>query len=158
LLAPKIHFRFFEVIIDGCKVVLPEIERAFRNPVQFQGQEFIRVGSYKKRLKDFPEKERDLWRIFDCTPFEDGIARERVDDTDVLSLLDYPAYFDLLKRPLPENRSNILKALSDDIIRPCDAGGWNITNLGALLFAKRLEGFHFSAIGRKLTSSHSHSH
>lgn len=143
LLTPKIHFRFFEVTVDGLPVVLLEIERAFRHPVQFQGQEFIRVGSYKKRLKDFPEKERALWRIFDSTPFEDGVAAERVGDEEVLRLLDYPAYFDLLKRPLPENRDGILKALAEDsLICPCDAGGWNITNLGAILFAKRLEEFH----------------
>lgn len=29
-----------------------------------KGTEFIRVGSYKKRLQDFPEKERALWRGF----------------------------------------------------------------------------------------------
>ena len=78
LLAPKIHFRFFEVSVDGHSVVLLEIERAFRHPVRFHGQEYIRVGSYKKKLKDFPEKERALWRIIDQTPFEDGIAAERV--------------------------------------------------------------------------------
>jgi len=143
LLAPKMHFRFFEVPIDEHPVVLLEIERAYRHPVQFQGQEFIRVGSYKKKLKDFPEKERELWRIFDRVPFEDGIAVERVRDDEVLRLLDYPAYFDLLKRPLPENRDGIMKTLADDnMIRPCEAGGRNITNLGAILFAKRLEDFH----------------
>ncbi|MEO5951600.1 MAG: ATP-binding protein [Chloroflexia bacterium] len=142
LLAPKIHFRFFEVSIEGQPVVLLEIERAFRHPVQFQGVELIRIGSYKKRLKDFPEKERALWRIFDRMPFEDGIAAERAQDDEVLRLLDYPAYFDLLKRPLPENRDGILRALADDsLIRPCEAGGWNVTNLGAILFAKRLEDF-----------------
>jgi ATP-dependent DNA helicase RecG len=108
LLAPKMHFRFFEVFVDTHSVVLLEIERAYRHPVQFQGQEFIRVGSYKKKLKDFPEKERGLWRIFDRIPFEDGIAAERVRDDEVLRLLDYPAYFDLLKRPLPENRDGIM--------------------------------------------------
>jgi predicted HTH transcriptional regulator len=143
LLAPKIHFRFFEVTVDGQPVVVLEIERAFRHPVQFQGQEFIRVGSYKKKLKDFPEKERALWRIFDIVPFEDGVAAERVREDEVLRMLDYPAYFDLLKRPLPENRDGILKGLaSDSLIRACQAGGWNIVNLGAILFARRLEDFH----------------
>src|SRR6266545_1417902 len=142
LLTPKIHFSFFEVRVDGQPVVLLEIERAFRHPVQFQGVELIRVGSYKKKLKDFPEKERALWRLFDRIPFEDGIAAERVLDEEVLRLLDYPGYFDLLKQPLPENRDGILEALVEDsLIRPCEAGGWNITNLGALLFAKRLEDF-----------------
>ena len=141
LLAPKIHFRFFEVSVDGHSVVLLEIERAYRHPVQFHGQEYFRVGSYKKKLKDFPEKERALWRIFDQTPFEDGIAVARVRDDEVLRLLDYPAYFELLKRPLPENRDGILKALaSDKLIDLSDAGSWNVTNLGSVLFAKRLEG------------------
>lgn len=148
LLAPKIHFRFLEVQVDGLPIVLLEIERAYRQPVQFKGQEFIRVGSYKKKLKEFPEKERALWRLFDKTLFEDGITVEHVQGDDVLRLLDYPAYFDLLGRPLPENREGILQALaSDNLIRRCEAGGWNITNIGAILFAKRLD--DFAALQRK---------
>lgn len=148
LLEPKIEFRFFTVAVEGRSVVLLEVARAARHPVRFSGQEFIRVGSYKKTLKDFPEKERALWRIFDQTPFEDGVTAERAPADEVLRLLDYPAYFDLLERPLPTNRDGILAALADDrLIRPCEAGGWNITNLGAILFAKRLDAFH--ALRRK---------
>ncbi|KAF0099884.1 MAG: transcriptional regulator [bacterium] len=147
-LSPKIHFRFYPVEVEGHALVLLEIGRAFRHPVQFQNQEFIRVGSYKKRLKDFPEKERELWRIFDRTPFEDGVAAERASDEEVLRLIDYPAYFDLLERPLPEGRQGILKALEDDVlIRTAEAGGWDITNLGAVLFAKRLS--EFRTLSRK---------
>lgn len=142
LLEPRLNFRFFQVPMDGHSVVVLEIERAFRQPVRFRGREYIRVGSYKKKLKDFPERERALWRFFDQTPFEDRIAAERVADDEVLRLLDYPTYFDLLKRPLPENRYGILNALCDDaLIRRSDASGWNVTNLGAVLFAKRLEDF-----------------
>jgi predicted HTH transcriptional regulator len=143
LLEPKIDFRFFTVEVDGRPVVLLEIARAARHPVRFSGQEFIRVGTYKKKLKDFPEKERALWRIFDQTPFEDGVATERAMGDEVLRLLDYPAYFDLLERPLPANREGILAALTEDrLIRRSEAGGWDITNLGAILFAKRLDAFH----------------
>lgn len=142
LLEPKINFRFQALEIDDQPVVLLEIGAACRHPVQFQGQEYIRVGSYKKKLKDYPEKERALWRIFDRVPFERGIALERVSGETVLRLLDYPAYFDLLEIPLPDGRTAILEALADDdLIQPCDAGDWSITNLGALLFAKRLEEF-----------------
>lgn len=142
LLSPKLHFRFYEVNIDEKSVVLLEIERAFRQPVQFQGAEFIRIGSYKKRLKEFAEKERALWRVFDQAPFESGVASEHVLEDEVLRLLDYPAYFELLDRSLPENRVGILTALQDDrLISPCEAGGWDITNLGAVLFAKRLDDF-----------------
>lgn len=143
LLEPKIDFRFFAVEIEGAHIVLLEIARAARHPVRFSGQEFVRVGTYKKKLKDFPEKERALWRIFDRAPFEDGVAAERATGDDVLRLLDYPAYFDLLERPLPANREGILEALADDwLIRRSDAGDWDVTNLGAILFAKRLDAFH----------------
>lgn len=138
-LTPKIDFRFSEESFDGHSVVVLEIAQAFRHPVQFGGQEYIRVGSYKKKLKDFPEKERALWRIFDQAPFEDHIAVERISGNDVIRLIDYPAYFELIERPLPPNPGRILEALaSDKLICRCDAGGWNITNLGAILFAKKL--------------------
>ncbi len=142
LITPKIDFHFYCFEVEDLPVVLLEIGRAFRHPVQFQGQEFIRVGSYKKKLKDFPEKERELWRIFDRVAFEDGMAVERVSDQDVLQLIDYPAYFDLLEWPLPGSRAGILKVLKDEVlIRPDGAGNWSITNLGAILFAKRLSDF-----------------
>lgn len=143
LLKPRINFRFFDVIVDGRPVVVLEVEHAFRHPVRFQEEEFIRVGSYKKKLKDFPEKERMLCGIFAHASFEAGIAKERVSADEVLQLLDYPAYFDLLARPLPTNRDGILTALAtDSTIDKCEAGGWDITNLGAILFAKRLDDFH----------------
>lgn len=142
LLTPKIHFRFHEFSLDGQPVVLLEVGAAFRHPVRFQSDEFIRIGPVKKPLKEAPDRERDLWRVLDQTPFERGIARERVSEDEALRLLDYPAYFDLLERPLPANRDGIISALADDsLIERSEAGGWNITNLGAVLFAKRLEDF-----------------
>lgn len=122
--------------------MLLEIPRAHGKPTQFSGVEFIRVGSHRKKLKDYSDLERDLWRIFDTTPFEELIASERVDATEVLKLLDYPGYFDLLSRPLPTDRAKILEALTEDrLIASNVAGGWDITNLGAILFAKDLDSF-----------------
>lgn len=142
LLTPRIHFYFYNIEIDDKPVVILEITRAARNPVQFQGIEYIRVGSTKKKLKAYPEKERALWRVFDEIPFERMIALERVANDEVLKLLDYPAYFELLNLSLPDNRQGILERLeADEMIMPCEAGGWNITNLGAILFAKRLDDF-----------------
>jgi predicted HTH transcriptional regulator len=142
LLTPKIHFHFYEFVVDDKPVVLLEVGRAFRHPVRFQNNEFIRIGPVKKPLKEAPDRERQLWRIFDQMPFEDGVAAERVSSEDVLRLLDYPAYFELMNRPLPEARAGLLQALKDDeLIQPVDAGGWNIMNLGAVLFAKRLADF-----------------
>ncbi|MCX5648171.1 MAG: putative DNA binding domain-containing protein [Planctomycetota bacterium] len=146
LLSPRIHFRFVEFQADGKLVSMVEIPRAAHQPVQFQGVEYIRVGSYRKKLKDFPEKERELWRIFDVTPFEQQVAAERVTASDVLALLDYPTYFKLLTVPLPETRDGILARLADDhMIEACPGGQWNILNLGAILLASDLSKFRHLA-------------
>ncbi len=142
LLRPRIDFRFHSVEVSGVPVVLLEIERAVRTPVAFSGVEYVRVGSYTKKLKDFPEKERALWRAFDRVPFEDGKALERVAADEVLRKLDYPAYYQLLNLPLPEGRAAILEGLrSEGLVLPCEAGGYDITNLGAILLARRLADF-----------------
>ena len=142
LLSPKINFRFHSIQAEGKPVVLLEIGAAFRHPVQFKNNEYLRIGSYKKKLKEFPEKERALWRVFDRIPFEKEITAENVSAEDVLKLLDYPAYFDLLSLPLPEGRDGILSALTaDEMIAQGKDGKWNITSLGAVLFAKRLADF-----------------
>ncbi|RLJ19732.1 transcriptional regulator [bacterium endosymbiont of Escarpia laminata] len=142
LLSPKINFRFYELVVEGQSLVLLEIGAAFRHPVRFKGTEFIRVGSYKKKLKDFPEKERELWRVFDQTPFEREIAAENISADELLQLLDYPAYFDLLSLPLPEGREGVLAVLAaDEMIATGKGGKWNITNLGAVLFAKKFGDF-----------------
>jgi predicted HTH transcriptional regulator len=142
MLSPKINFRFYELTVDEQPIVLLEIGAAFRHPVQFKNIEFIRIGSYKKKLKDHPEKERELWRVFDQIPFEREIAAENMSSEEVLRLLDYPAYFDLLNLPLPESRDGIFSMLqADEMIEPDKGGKWNISNLGAILFAKKLADF-----------------
>jgi ATP-dependent DNA helicase RecG len=142
LLSPKIHFRFYETELNNARVVILEVERAARTPVQFYGHEYIRIGSYKKKLKDFPNKERDLWRIFDRIPFENGAAAEQLLASDITALLDFPSYFDLLRQPMPENGRSLLSSLQgDNLIQPTATGRWDITNLGAILFAKRLDSF-----------------
>lgn len=147
-LSPKIDFYFYEFIVEDKSVVILEIQAASHTPVQFSGTEFLRIGSYKKKLRDFPQKERELWRVFDRTPFESQMAEESLVVEDVLKLLDYPSYFDITDLPLPETRDGILAALeSDNIIQRNDSGYWNITNLGAILFAKKLQ--DFKHLGRK---------
>jgi predicted HTH transcriptional regulator len=57
-------------------------------------------------------------------------------------MLNYPAYFELLNLGLPADKTGILQRLSEDgMISRCDGGFWNISNLGAILFAKKLDDF-----------------
>lgn len=141
-LDPQVQFYFHTAEIDGKPLVLLEIARAHSAPVKFKGIDYIRIDSYKKKLKDFPDTERELWAIFSRKPFEAMIAMENVSGDFVLRELDYSSYFELLSQDLPADKAKILEALIDDkMIVKAETGNYNITNLGAILFAKRLSDF-----------------
>ncbi|OQX29353.1 MAG: transcriptional regulator [Spirochaeta sp. LUC14_002_19_P3] len=147
-LNPKINFKFESIEIDDKNVVILQINAASKHPSSFTNEKYVRIGSYKKKLKDFPEKERELWRLLDQVPFENQLSLERISKDEVLELLDYSYYFHLVKMPIPDGHQVILEALtSEDIIQRDDSGLYNITNLGAILFAKDLT--HFPNLKRK---------
>ena len=148
LLNPRIEFRIHEGTLNGKPVVLFEIQPASHQPVGFSGIEYIRVGSYSKKLKDFPEKERALWAIFSERPFESCLAATSVTSDDVLALIDYASCFRLLGTPLPDNRQAILERLaSEKVIAPKPGDRFDITNVGAVLFAADLR--RFDRLARK---------
>ncbi len=147
-LSPQVHFRFEEVKVNGLRLVLLQVERATNRPIAFRNSAFIRVGSSTRKLRDHPARERELWRLFLSSAFEDGIAAEHLTGDDVLQAVDYPAYFHLLRIPPADGRNAILDALAhDQLITANPAGGYDITNLGAILFARRLA--DFSGLKRK---------
>lgn len=148
LLAPRIDVKIHEFQENGHDVVIFEIQPAQHTPVAFSGTEYIRVGSLKKKLKEYPEKERALWAIFSETPFEKGIALKGAGSEDVLRLIDYPTCFELLKQPLPDNRPGILERLCrEKVIVDRGDDHFDITNVGAILFAKNLT--EFDRLARK---------
>lgn len=143
LLTPRINFSFHTLVKNDKTIVIVDIEAAKHTVVKFKSEEFIRVGSCLTKLKCYPEKERSLWRALDKVRFENEIAKSNLSGDEVISLLDYPKYFDLLKLPLPENKNGILDDLNRDaLIVKNDNGNWDVTNLGAILFAKRLKDFN----------------
>lgn len=142
-LKPRVDFKFIEVDTDKGKVVVMEIPAAVNTPTSFKDTEFVRVGSYKKKLKEFPEKERKLWLSFEQKPFELRVAMENVTASKVTELLDCAAYYTLMKLPLPSNRDAIIHNMVDEeFIYEMDNGNYAITNMGALLFAKNLNTFN----------------
>lgn len=66
--------------------------------------EYIRVGTNNKNLKEYPDKERELWQTFDTTPYELRMAKINVMEDELVVLLDYPKYYDKMEMPIPRNR------------------------------------------------------
>lgn len=148
-LQPAIAFNFKAVQAHDTRLVLLEIPAATNSPVEFERQAYIRIGSATPRLADHPERLKALWAKLQPHVWEAGIAAQFLSGDEVLTRLDYSAYFDLTGQPLPDNRQGIFERLLADRLVLEDVGGhWSITNLGALLFAKRLGEFSPS-IARK---------
>ncbi len=147
-LTPPVPFQVHEVEMDGKRIVVLEVSPARNQPVAFAGERFLRIDSQTRRLDRFPEHERALWRVFDTTPFEARTAAEGLAGEKVAALLDHAAYFERLRLPVPGNRRSALDALArDGLLRPGASGEWDITNLGALLLARRLA--DFSGLARR---------
>ena len=63
----------------------------------------------------------------------------------VVQLLDTQSYFDLLHLPYPATREAVLDRFASERLIERARGVWTITNLGAILFAKKLETFDLLA-------------
>lgn len=143
MLDPCPNLQFQELIHpEGGRLVVAEIPAATTSPIAFKGVPYVRLGSATPSLKDHKEVEAALWAKLRPFAWEVGVARSFVGGDEVLNALDYAAYFELTKQRLPDNRAGIFeRLLADRLIRQDTSERWDITNLGALLFAKNLEDF-----------------
>lgn len=144
-LQPSPAFSFRMIEHPAGRVVLLEIPAAPGAPVSFQGVPYVRIGSTTPKLTDYPERYQQLIEALRPYRWEHGIARQYATGDEVLTLLDYSQYFRLTNQPLPDNRGGIFDKLEADRLIVRDVGErWNITNLGAILFATRLGDFEAS--------------
>jgi predicted HTH transcriptional regulator len=141
-LDPRIDFKTYEFFYsEDIRISMYVIPASVNRPVKFINQAYIRIGSYTRLLKDFPDKEAKIWNRKNNVKFELQLAKENLDSDSVVSLLDTQTYFDLLKLPYPSNRQGVIdKFISENLVEK-KATKYSITNLGAILFAKNLDDF-----------------
>ncbi len=150
-LDPRIDFRIYEFIyedlLDKKQIVIFEIPAALHQPVKFNHVGYIRIGSYTRKLNEFPEKEAKIWNKKGQKAFEEEFAKRNITADDIIGLLDTQSYFELLKLPYPTNREAVLEKFASEKFIKSVSGKFQITNLGAILFAKNLD--EFDQVSRK---------
>lgn len=148
LLSKNADFDFSTVEVNNKTVGVLIIYSATNQTVMFEKVDYIRVGSYTKRLNDYPEIQAKLWDKLRSSKFEERRTKTNLNLSEALSLLDYNAYFDNTDIPQPQDSQSIAHYLiQEDILQKQDNGLYAITNLGAILFAKKLS--VFSKLTRK---------
>ncbi|MDM8272893.1 ATP-binding protein [Ligilactobacillus salivarius] len=140
-LDPKINLYWEEHIIEEKRILLLKIDVTHVNrPIKFLGQGFIRVGTSKKSLAEYPEKERLIWKSFESTFFESQIAKNDVTANDIFELLDLKLFSDLMDISYFDTEL-VIKSLLDKHLIVDSGNNYNITNLGAYTFAKNMDNF-----------------
>ncbi|MBR5086625.1 MAG: putative DNA binding domain-containing protein [Muribaculaceae bacterium] len=141
-LNPRVDFEIIDDFDyeDRGHVCVFKIPAAVGRPVSFLHEEYVRVGSTTRKLRDFPNKEAKIWKGGQ-KPLERIVVKEKLSINEVLSLLSVETYFDLMKLPLPSDSNGIIDRLLSEKIVIQDEVGYSITELGALLFAKHLTDF-----------------
>lgn len=139
---PRIDFIIHEFKYGEFPLVIFEIPPAFSQPIKFDNIAYIRVGSATPKLSDYPEKESKIWNNINKKSFEKGIARENLTIPEVLELLDYSSYFSLTKQEIPSKTEQFVEKMAQHgLVRKVFDSSYDITNMGAILFAKDLGNF-----------------
>jgi len=141
--------KMFQVL--GFRVEIEEVSHpdgrvvVFTIPSRPRGTAFDFEGAYLMRAGGelVPMSEDRLRAIF-AEGQPDWLSQPALTDCDddkVVQLLDTQSYFDLLHLPYPVNRAGVLERFENEKLIVRQGHGWTITNLGGLLFAKKLEAF-----------------
>ena len=140
-LSPRIDFQICQFEYEEKNIAIFIIPSTVNQPVEFMHQAYIRVGSITRKLREFPEKQRKIWKKNPEKVFEEEIALSKLDSDQVVKLLDVQTYFDLLDLPLPSTRAAILEKFISEKLVVKNHSTYSVTNLGAILFAKDLNDF-----------------
>lgn len=149
VLSDNVDFQYGDVTIDGKRVGILTIKKAFGRTVKFKKEAFIRVGSYTKKLHDVQSLEGLLWDKLRNEKFELQLVKQDLKASDALKCLDYDVYFRLLHQSnIPRDDNAILHYLiQEHMIIKQDNGLYAVTNLGGIVLAKDFG--EFSGLSRK---------
>lgn len=137
----RLHFRVeVEEIVhpDGRVVIFHIPSRPSGTAYQFEGMYLMRSASdtvpmTEDRLREIFDEGKPNWLL--------RMASDSCSAADVLRLLDTRSYFDLMNLPFPSDQAGVLGRFEHENLVCQDHNGYSITNLGAVLFAKRLNDF-----------------
>ena len=148
MLSKNADFEIQSIDIDGKHIEMLIISKAAGVPVTFEKVDYIRIGSYTKKIIEFPSLQTQLWDKLRHEQFEEIFTMVDLRINDVVKYLKCDTYFDILNLPIPTSMDGYKHYLLEEgIIVKQDNGLFAITNLGAILFARKLS--DFPRLGRK---------
>jgi ATP-dependent DNA helicase RecG len=130
---------------DGRVLVFEIPARPVGQPLDFDGAYLMRAG--EDLVPMTPDQLRRIFAEGQPDWFSQA-ARQGASADEVIALLDTQAYFELSHLPYPTSRDGVLARLSGEGLITQTGSGWTISNLAAILLAKKLDAFS-PALARK---------
>jgi predicted HTH transcriptional regulator len=132
------------IAFEGHALLFIYIPEQSDKPVYLRGKDIFAAyhRSAGQTVKMSQKQVKALIATSQGITFEEQIAKSELTQAQVLRLLNYESLYKLLDKNPPHSTDAIIERLSDyQLCKRSGSERWEITNLGAILFANQLKDF-----------------
>lgn len=128
---------------ESASLLFVYIPEQVEKPVHLRGSDLFNsyCRSAGQTTKMSRNQVRSLIALSQDIQFENKISKSNISSKELLTLLDYKKLYSLLGRKIPVEPTLIIEFLKSYSLCHEGSNGWNITNLGAILFATDIKKF-----------------
>ncbi len=128
---------------NGHHILFIYVPEQREKPIFLRGKDYhesyCRVGGQTRKMSEL--QVRNIIATSQGLNFEERVAKSNLTKNDVLQLLNFRKLFELLDKDTPKSADSIIRRMKEFGYCDGDDDNWNITNLGAILFANNLNDF-----------------
>lgn len=144
-LSQSVQIQHNTIEYEGNALLFIYIPEQTEKPVYLRGKTIY--DSYRRSAGQTVKMSKEAVKFMISAahgiPYEFQIAMKNLSTDEVLRLLDYKQFYELLDKNAPKSTDTILSNLQDYKFVVQDGDVWNITNLGAILFANNFTQFDY---------------
>lgn len=128
---------------NGHPVLFVYVPEQREKPIFLRGKDYhesyCRANGQTRKMSEL--QVRNMIATSQGLSFEERIAKRDLTRDDVLQLLNFRKFFELLDKDTPKSVDSIMHRMADYGFCIGEEDNWSITNLGAILFANNLNDF-----------------
>ena len=128
---------------NGHPVLFVYVPEQREKPIFLRGKDYhesyCRANGQTRKMSEL--QVRNMIATSQGLSFEERIAKRDLTKKEVLQLLNFRKFFELLDKDTPKSVDSIMHRMADYGFCIGEEDNWSITNLGAILFANNLNDF-----------------
>lgn len=128
---------------NGNALLFVHIPEQTDKPVHLRGKDIYEAyhRSAGQTIKMTPPQVKSMIADAQGQPFEKRLAKKGLTVKELLIMLNYGKFYELIKKNIPQDFTLIAERMAEYGLCQKDGDKWNITNMGAILFASDITKF-----------------